>query len=119
MSKAPSAASIGHLAIFRGAGQPSASPVTAPTPTSGIAAGAIALQAVTSDASTSAVASPSGTSNTPTFTPARRSASVPQPAPTAASTSGNRTHERISDKGAPPYTVVRSQRLGPAGSIIL
>ncbi len=80
-------------------GWPMTRPATAPTPTTGVAAGAVTLEAVRTDATTIAAASPSGTTRTPlTCIPAARSTTTPQPAPMAASRTGKRTHETVSDK---------------------
>src|SRR5439155_15387870 len=74
-------------------------PATATTPTTGVAAGAVALDAVRSAATTIAAARPSGSTRTPlTRSPDARSTRRPQPAPMAASRMGNRTHETARDK---------------------
>src|SRR5439155_97338 len=73
-------------------------PATATTPTTGVAAGAVALDAVRSAATTIAAARPSGSTRTPlTRSPDARSTRRPQPAPMAASRMGNRTHETARD----------------------
>jgi len=73
---------------------------TAPTAPTVVAAGAVMLQAVSSDATTIAAASPSGTRRAPLGRdPAARSTARPQPAPIAASTM-DLTNKRAPQNGA-------------------
>jgi hypothetical protein len=99
-SSTPNAVRAGPSAT-RLTGWPMTKPTAATTPTTGVAAGAVTLHAVRSDATTMAAASPSGATRTPlTRSPAARSTATPRPAPMAASRTGKRTHETVSDDEA-------------------
>src|ERR1700759_3503534 len=78
------------------------SPMPAPAATTGVAAGAVLANAVSSPATTSTPARPSGISSVSLyFAPAAFSINTPQPVPSAATTTGNTTQARINIGAGP------------------